>query len=310
MKVLITGGAGYIGSVLTSVLLEKGYSVTVLDNLANCQDSLLYIAHHKNFNFIKGDARNRPLLESVISKFDVIIPLAAVVGAPACDRNPILAETLNFGAIKTLNELRSKQQKIIYPDTNSGYGIGNKDGYCTEDSPLNPLSLYGRTKVQAEKLLLDTGNCLIFRLATVFGVSPRMRIDLLVNDFTYRAMFDRVLVLFEAHFRRNYIHIRDVADTFVYGIEKYDLLKNKPYNVGLSSANLTKLELANKIKEHIPEVTIIQSEIGVDPDKRDYLVSNKRLESTGWMPTRSIDDGIVELKKAYTLINNNRYTNL
>lgn len=310
LKVLITGGAGYIGSVLTPMLLDKGYSVTVLDNLAFRQDSLLGVAHRENFDFVRGDARNRPLVEKLVPKFDVIIPLAAVVGAPACDRNPILAETLNLGAIKMLDGLRSKNQMVLYPDTNSGYGISATDGPCTEDSPLNPISLYGRTKVDAERLLLERGGCIVFRLATVFGVSPRMRIDLLVNDFTWRALTDRVLVLFEAHFRRNYIHIRDVAATFAYGIEHYDALKDRPYNVGLSSANLTKLQLANKIKQHVPEVTIITSEIGSDPDKRDYLVSNARLEATGWMPAYSIDDGIRELLKAYRMLSGWQYTNL
>jgi nucleoside-diphosphate-sugar epimerase len=310
MRILVTGGAGYIGSVLVPVLLDNGHEVTVVDNLTYGQDSLLGVAYHPKFSFIKGDARDQAIIKKALGHVDAVIPLAAVVGAPACDRNPQLAETLNAGAIRMLAGLRSQQQLIVYPNTNSGYGVGSSSDFCTEDSPLNPISLYGRTKVEAESLLLGTGNAVALRLATVFGTSPRMRMDLLVNDLTYRALTDRVLVLFEAHFRRNYIHVRDVAMTFAYALDNYDRMKSRPYNVGLTAANLTKLELAQKIKEYVPSLVIIQSEIGKDPDKRDYIVSNDRLESLGWRPKYSLGDGIRELIKGYSLMNNNKYTNL
>lgn len=309
-KVLITGGAGYIGAVLTPYLLEKKYKVTVLDNLYYRQNSLLGVCHYKDFDFILGDAREESLIRKILPDFDIILPLAALVGAPACERNKILAESLNYGAIELINKYRSKNQILIFPTTNSGYGIGEKDKYCTEETPLRPISLYGRLKVKAEKLLLDSGNVITLRLATIFGMSPRMRIDLLVNNFVYRAVTDRVIVLFEEHFRRNYIHVRDVAMTFYYCIVNYDRLKNEPYNVGLSSANLTKRELAERIKKHVPELTIISSVIGEDPDKRDYIVSNEKLERTGWKPEYTLDDGIVELIKGYKAMSLTQFTNI
>ena len=260
IKVLITGGAGYIGSVLTPYLLEKNFRVTVLDNLFYKQDSLLNICHNPEFEFINGDAGDKNLLQELLSKQDIIIPLACLVGQPLCEKNKELAISTNFDAIRIINKLRSNDQMIIYPTTNSGYGIGDKDNYCTEKSPLNPISLYGRTKVDAEKLLLNAENVITLRLATVFGSSQRMRMDLLVNDFVYRALKDRALVLFEEHFRRNYIHVQDVAMTFYHCINKFSGMKNEPYNVGLSSANLTKRELAEKINEYIPELVIISSE--------------------------------------------------
>lgn len=310
MKVLITGGAGYIGSVLTPYLLKRGHGVTVLDNLYYQQDSLLSVCNNKNFDFIYGDARNEVLLKKIIPQFDIIIPLACLVGAPICEKNKKLAISTNYEAIKLINSLRLNDQWIIYPTTNSGYGIGEKDNYCTEESPLNPISLYGRTKVDAERLLLDAGNAITLRLATVFGISQRMRMDLLVNDFVYRALNDRVLVLFEEHFRRNYIHIQDVTMTFAHCIDNYEKMKNESYNVGLSNANLTKRELGEKIKEHIPELIIISSEIGEDPDKRDYIVSNKKLERTGWKPNKNLDDGIIELIKCYNMLRVNQYSNI
>jgi len=309
MRVLITGGSGYIGSVLTPYLLERGYKVSVLDSLYYNQDSLLSVCSHPNFDFIYGDARNEGLIKDLLPKQDVIIPLAAMVGAPLCNAYPDRAKSLNYGAIKTIDKHRDESQMLIYPTTNSGYGIGDKDKYCTEETPLNPISLYGTTKSDAERLLLDAGNVVTLRLATVFGVSPRMRMDLLVNDFVYRAMTDRSLVLFEQHFRRNYIHIHDIARTYEHCIENFSTMANKPYNVGLSTANLTKRQLAEKIKEHLPSLTIISSEIGEDPDKRDYLVSNEKLEKTGWKPIKDIDDGIRELLQAYQMINPNKYRN-
>jgi len=310
MKVLITGGAGYIGSVLTPYLLRNKHEVTVLDNLYYSQDSLIGVCNHSKFEFINGDASDKKLIKKLLQGHNVIIPLACLVGQPLCDMNKDLAVSTNYDAIKLINDLRSNDQIIIYPTTNSGYGIGKKDNYCTEKSPLSPISLYGKTKVDAEKLILDAGNAITLRLATVFGSSQRMRMDLLVNDFVYKALNERVLVLFEEHFRRNYIHIQDVAMTFAYCIDNYETMKNEPYNVGLSNANLTKRELAEKIKEHIPELVIISSEIGEDPDKRDYLVSNEKLERTGWDPQKSLDDGIIELIKCYAMIKTNKYSNV
>jgi len=310
MKVLITGGAGYIGSVLTPFLLENGFKVTVLDNLYFNQESLIGVCHYPKFEFINGDARDEGLIKKILKNHDVIIPLACLVGQPLCDKNKDLAVSTNYNSIKLINDLRSNDQIIIYPTTNSGYGIGEKDNHCTEKSPLNPISLYGRTKVDAEKLILDAGDSITLRLATVFGSSQRMRMDLLVNDFVYRALNDRVLVLFEEHFRRNYIHIQDVAMTFAHCIYNYEEMKNEPYNAGLSDANLTKRELAEKIKEHIPELVIISSEIGEDPDKRDYIVSNEKLERTGWKPKKNLDDGIIELIKCYNMLKVNKYSNI
>ena len=310
MKILVTGGAGYIGSILTQYLLDKGYQVTVLDNLYYRQESLLGVCSNPEFNFIKGDVRNETLMRELIPQFDVIIPLACLVGAPLCEKNKELAVSTNYEAIKLIDKLRTKNQHIIFPTTNSGYGIGEKDIFCTEESKLKPISLYGKTKVDAERLLLDAGNAITLRLATVFGISQRMRMDLLVNNFVHRALNDRVLVLFEEHFRRNYIHIQDVAMTFAHCIDNYERMKNEPYNVGLSNANLTKRELAEKIKEHLPTLVIISSEIGKDPDKRDYIVSNEKLEKTGWKPMKNLDDGIIELIKCYSMLKINEYSNI
>ena len=309
MKVLITGGAGYIGSVLTPYLLKKGYSVTVLDNLYYKQDSLIGICHHNCFEFLHGDARDEKLLQDIIPKFDIIIPLACLVGAPACDKNRKLAISSNYTSIKSLIKYSSLEQKIIFPTTNSGYGIGMDEEYCTEKSHLNPISLYGKTKVDAEKIILDAGNALSLRLATVFGVSPRMRMDLIVNDFVYKAFSDGYLVLFEEHFKRNFIHIHDVAKTFDFCIDNFDKMLNESFNVGLSSANITKRELAEIIKNHIPDLTIISSEIREDPDKRDYIVSNEKLEKLGWQASKSLDDGIIELIKCYKILKLNNYSN-
>ncbi len=309
-KILITGGAGYIGSILTPFLLGKGYSVTVLDNLIFGQAPLLDCCIYPGFDFIKGDICDDELIRALVPQFDIIIPLAAIVGAPACKLNPTLTRLVNHDAYMFLIKQISPGQKILFPTTNSGYGIGAKDGYCTEESPLNPISEYGKAKVEIEKALLDTGCAVTYRLATVFGLSQRMRMDLLVNDFTYRAFKEGVLILFEEHFRRNYIHIRDVAKAFLYGIEQYDRMKGEPFNVGLSSANLTKRQLAEKIKVYVPGLYIHSAAIGEDPDKRDYLVSNDKIEALGWMPDHSLDDGIVELLKGYKIIKANSYANV
>tara|TARA_A100001015_G_scaffold319632_1_gene443132 strand:- start:6183 stop:7121 length:939 start_codon:yes stop_codon:yes gene_type:complete len=304
MKILITGGAGYIGSRLIEFLFakDKKFKITVLDNLQYTGSSIIQFCSNKNFSFIRGDVSDPKIIKNLLLSHDVIIPLAAIVGAPACDLNPSSAKSTNLDAIKLLVENISSSQKLIYPTTNSGYGIGDLDGYCTEETPLNPISLYGTTKSDAEKIILDSGKGVCFRLATVFGTSPRMRWDLLVNDFCLKAYQDNCLVLFEENFRRNFIHVKDVCNAFFFSLQNYTEMIGETFNLGLSSANLTKRQLAEKIKEHLNNLVIISSEIGIDPDKRDYLVSNEKLENKGWKPEVSIDDGIEELISAARLV--------
>ncbi|MDR3623860.1 MAG: NAD(P)-dependent oxidoreductase [Chlamydiales bacterium] len=309
-KVIVTGGAGYIGSTLVPMLLQKGFHVTVIDNLMYKQLSLLQCCSHPNFHLIKGDVANEPLMQHLLKGADIIIPLAAIVGAPACNMLPSLTQIVNFDAIRLILKHTNEKQKILFPNTNSGYGIGEKSQFCTEESPLNPVSLYGRLKVDIEKELLASKRAVCFRLATVFGVSPRMRLDLLVNDFTFRACHDKAIVLFEEHFKRNFIHVQDVANAFIFAINNYDKMKGEAFNVGLSSANLSKRELCEKIKEHIPKLYIHGAAIGEDPDKRDYIVSNEKLESLGWKPTKTLDDGIKEIIKAYPLLVQSNFNNL
>lgn len=309
-SILVTGGAGYIGSVLVPDLLKSGYKVTVLDNFMYGQNSLLGCCSDKGFDVVRGDVRDEAVLKPLLKNADYIIPLAALVGAPLCNRDKTGAVTINRDAIGLIAKLTSKEQMIIMPTTNSGYGIGQKGVHCTEKSPLNPLTLYGRVKMEAEKIILDRGNSISFRLATVFGVSPRMRIDLLVNDFIYRAVNDRFVVVFEGHFKRNYIHVRDVASVFMHAVENFSVMKDEAYNVGLSDANISKLELCAKIKEHIPDFVYMESQIGQDPDKRDYIVSNEKIEKTGFKPAHSLDMGIRELIKGYKFISNNIYGNV
>lgn len=309
MKIAITGGAGYIGSVLVPELLRLGHEVSVLDNFYFGQASLLDCCADKNFSITRGDARDRQTVEKFIDDADFILPLAALVGFPLCDYDKIAAKSTNLDAILMLLELRKPEQKIIFPCTNSGYGTSDGSIYCTEDTPLVPISLYGTTKVEAERAVLKSGNSLTFRFATVFGASPRMRLDLLVNDFVYRAVNDRTMIIFEGHFKRNFIHIRDVVGAYVHAIKNFDAMKGKAYNCGLSDANLSKVELCEKIKEHIPQFTFFESEYNKDPDKRNYIVSNERLESTGWKPKYSLDDGIEELIKTYSIIKNDSYAN-
>ena len=309
-KVLVTGGAGYIGSVMVPMLLSKGYKVTVIDDFIFNQSSLLDVIHNKNLTVIKDDVRNYNLLKNQVSKHDIIIPLAAVVGAPACKKDLIYSTQLNFEQIKNISNLSSKDQKIIFPVTNSGYGIGQKDIYCDENTPLNPISHYGKTKDDDEKVLLDVGNAVTLRLATVFGSSTRMRTDLLVNDFVYRACKDNFIVLFESHFKRNYIHIRDVSNAFIYSIDNFDKMKGEPYNLGLSEANLSKMELCLKIKEKIKNFNILEAPLAEDPDKRDYIVSNEKIENTGWKPLYTIENGIEELIKLYRFLKVNNYNNV
>ena len=310
MKILVTGGAGYIGSILVPALLREKHIVTVIDDFRYNQSSLLDCCYNTNLKIIRGDVRNRTLMQEHIKNADIIIPLACLVGAPLCDQNPVGARTINYDAVKMILELRYPSQRIIFPTTNSGYGIGQKDKFCTEDTPLKPVSLYGKLKVKIENELLSSGNCITLRLATVFGISPRMRLDLLVNDFVYRAFNDRTVVLFQANFKRNYIHVRDVASSFIHCITNFEKMKNEPYNVGLSSANLSKYELCEKIREVIPDFYPIISEIGEDPDKRDYIVSNEKIEKTGWKPKFSLDKGIKELIKGFQIIKKNKYSNI
>lgn len=310
-KVLITGGAGYLGSVLTEVLLNKGYQVTVLDNLSYKQTSVAPFSYNKNFNFILGDVRNENVLKQLVKDHDIIIPLAAIVGMPACKSNPELTVQVNYEQVKQIAHWASKDQIILLPNTNSQYG--SSTDIITEDSLFKPLSLYAETKCNAEKVLLDSGNGIALRLATVFGMSYRMRMDLLVNDFVYKAVTDNYLVLFESHFIRNYIHIRDIANTFLFMIENYEKCNNNAFNVGLSSANLNKLQLAETIQKYVPDLVIVQNEFKQDADQRNYLVSNLKLESQGWLPTFTLEDGIQELIKGYSLINkfkNKDFTNL
>ena len=309
LNILVTGGAGYIGSILVPELLEKGYRVTVLDNFMYNQNSLLSSCAFENFNVVRGDVRDEAVLKPLLKDADYIIPLAALVGAPLCNSDKIAAVTINRDAVALIVKLTSKEQRIIIPTTNSGYGIGQKGVYCTEETPLNPITLYGRVKMEAEKIVLERGNSISFRLATVFGMSPRMRIDLLVNNFVYRAVYDRFVVVFEGHFKRNYIHIRDVARVFMHAVDNFDKMKDQPYNVGLSEANFSKLELCEKIKMHIPNFVYLESPIGEDPDKRDYIVSNEKIENAGFSPVRSLDIGIKELIKGYRIISNNKYGN-
>ena len=310
MKILITGGAGYIGSVLVPTLVEKDYDVTVIDNFMYKQISLLECCYKKNLTVINGDARDKKLISKHMKNADYIIPIACIVGAPACGRDPIAAKTINFDAIKMILELRNKNQKIIFPTTNSGYGIGQKGIFCTEKTPLKPVSLYGRLKVDIEKEILKAKNSITLRLATVFGMSPRMRLDLLVNDFVYRAVNDRFLILFESHFKRNYIHIRDVVKAFIHCMDNFEEMKNEPYNVGLSSANLSKWELCEEIKKQVKDFYFIEAKVGKDPDKRDYIVSNEKIESTGFKPDYSLQQGIEELVKGYQIIRKNGYSNV
>ncbi|HRY28819.1 MAG TPA: NAD(P)-dependent oxidoreductase [Elusimicrobiota bacterium] len=309
-KILITGGAGYIGSVLTRVLLDNGYRVTVLDAFKFRQPSLLDCCAEPSFEVVRGDCRDERTLKDLLKNADVVIPLAALVGAPLCDRDPIAAETTNQTAVEMLCKQASKDQRILIPTTNSGYGVGEKGKFCTEETPIRPISLYGRTKMAAERAVLEHGNGISFRLATVFGASPRMRVDLLVNDFVYRAVKDRAVVLFEGHFKRNYVHIRDVAGVFLHGLKNFEKMKGKPYNVGLDDANLSKMELCQTIKKILPKFVFIEAPVGEDPDKRDYIVSNARILATGFRPKFSIEDGVRELVKCYKIVQDTSHANV
>lgn len=308
-RILITGGAGYLGSVLVGHLLQRNYSVTVLDSLLYSQPSLLYYCNHPNFAFVSGDVRNEGLMRELLKGHDAIIPLAAIVGMKACDRDPLMTKSVNFEAIALLNRLRSPDQIVISPCTNSGYGTKSGEVYCTEETPLEPISLYGETKVKAEWELLNSPNTISLRLATVFGPSPRMRLDLLVNDFVYRAVTDGFLVIYEKDFKRNYIHIDDVAKCFCFCLEHFDQMKGEAYNVGLNDANLSKAELAEKIKEYVPSLYIHYAEVGSDPDKRNYIVSNDKIKQKGFEAQHSLDEGIQQLLKAYKMLPKGSFRN-
>ena len=302
-KILITGGAGYLGSILTTKLVYLGYDVTVIDILEFNKISLSHLFLKKNFKFINGDVRNKKLMSKELKNNDIIIPLAAMVGAPLCAKYPKKTLDINYKCIKFILSKLKLSQKIIYPNTNSGYGIGDKNKFCDEKSPLKPISLYGRTKVEAEKIILKHKNSIVFRLATVFGYSYRMRTDLLVNFLVNMAVRNKRLTIFEPHFRRNYIHVIDVANAFIFAIENFSRMKGNIYNVGLSDANLTKLQLANQIKKNIKGIKINLLKNKKDPDKRDYFVSNKKIEKLGFIPSVSIEDGIKELKNIYSNFN-------
>ena len=310
MKILVTGGAGYIGSVLVPQLLDEGHEVTVLDSFMYGQASLLDCCHHPRLAIVRGDARDRALVAGALKRADVIFPLACLTGAPLCDRDPVGARSVNLEAVLMVLELRSREQRVIFPNTNSGYGVGEAGAFCTEESPLRPVSLYGRLKVEAEERVLAEPNTLTFRLATVFGVSPRMRLDLLVNDFTYRAVTDGTVVLFEGDFKRNYLHVRDVARAFQHALAGFDAMKGRCYNVGLSDANLSKRELCEEIRKQVPRFWWAEAPIGKDPDQRNYVVSNARIEGTGFKPAVSLEAGIAELIKGYQVVRRAGYANV
>ena len=309
-SILVTGGAGYLGSTMVPDLLASGHKVTVLDNFMFKQTSLNHCAYHPNFSVVKGDIRVESTMASLMKEVDVIIPLAALVGAPLCGLDPVGATTTNHDAIELMLKLLSKEQIVLMPTTNSAYGTGDKDNYCNEESPLRPISQYAIEKVEIEKELMQHPNAISFRLATVFGMSPRMRIDVLVNDFTYRAVNDRFVVLFESHFKRNYIHVRDVSNVFQHALNNHDSMKGEIYNVGLSDANVSKKELCQYIQKQLPEFIFIDEQVGKDPDQRNYIVSNEKIEATGYKQEFSLERGIGELIKGYTMIKNSRYGNI
>jgi len=313
VNILCTGGAGYIGSMLVPALLEDHNKVTVIDTFMYRQTSLNYWCAHKDLTIVKGDVRDWRVMKKYVDVADVVIPLAALVGAPLCAANPDAAKATNYSAIANLAaQIEGTKKIIIMPITNSGYGIGEVGKECTEETPLRPISLYGITKVNAENSLWKCcrDNAISLRLATVFGMSPRMRLDLLVNDFTMRACRDRCVTLFEANFKRNYIHVRDVVRAFLFAIDNFKTMKGQAYNVGLSDANLSKLELCERIKMHVPNFVFHEAAVGEDPDKRNYLVSNEKIEKAGFRPAFSLDDGIRELIKGFSYLNDSRYRNV
>lgn len=309
-KILVTGGAGYLGSIMVPELLAAGHEVTVLDNFMYKQNSLAHVCAHPKFSVVRGDIRAESTVLPLAKKADVIIPLAAYVGAPLCNADPVGATTVNHDGILMMFKNLGRYQKVLMPTTNSAYGTGDEKNFCTEESPLRPISQYAIEKVKIEKALMEHPNAISFRLATVFGMSPRMRIDLLVNDFTYRAVHDRFVVLFEGSFKRNYIHVRDVTRAFMHALENFDRMKGQIYNVGLSDANVSKKELCQAIQKQLPGFVFLDAPVGKDPDQRNYIVSNAKIEATGFKPKYSLDDGIREMIKGYTMIKNTVHGNV
>ncbi|NCD23349.1 MAG: SDR family oxidoreductase [Spartobacteria bacterium] len=307
--VLVTGGAGYLGSILVPTLLARGHAVTVVDNFLYGQTPLLDCCADEKLAIVRGDVRDERLMLPLLKKADVVMPLACLVGAPLCAQKPIEARSINLDAILMLLKNASKAQRFISPTTNSGYGTGQGCVSCTEETPMKPISLYGVLKVELEQALL-AASAVSLRLATVCGVSPRMRLDLLVNDFTYRAVVDRFVVLFEAHFKRNYVHVRDVARAFCHALDHFDAMQGQPYNVGLSDANLSKMELCLEIQKQIPDFTIMEAPIGKDPDQRNYVVSNAKIEATGYRTEVSIQRAIAELIRGYQVVRRNQHANV
>jgi len=310
MRVLVTGGAGYLGSTLVPELLAANHEVTVVDNFMYGQISLNHICSHPKLTILNQDVRRKDVMTNLMKSADAVIPLAAFVGAPLCSKDPLGAMSINHDAMMMMLSIKSSDQWILMPTTNSAYGSGDENNFCTEESPLNPISEYAIEKVKVEESLMNHANVISYRLATVFGMSPRMRLDLLVNDFTYRAVTDGFIVLFESHFKRNYIHVRDVAGAFLHGLENFARMKDQIYNVGLSSANLSKKELCERIKRQVPSCAIVEENIQKDVDQRNYIVSNEKLEQTGWMPHYSIDDGIRELIKGFSYLKKFGHSNI
>lgn len=309
-NILLTGGAGYLGSIMTPALLDAGHKVTVLDNFMFGQSSLNHVCHHSNFQIVKGDIRLKESILPLMKNADIIIPLAAYVGAPICSKDPVGATTVNRDAIMLMINNLGKDQRVLMPTTNSAYGTGDENNFCTEESPLRPISQYAIEKVEIEKHLMEHENAISFRLATVFGMSPRMRLDLLVNDFAYRAVHDRFVLLFEGHFKRNYVHVRDVTRAFIHGIENFSSMKSEIFNVGLSEANISKMGLCEAIKNHLPDFVFPEAELGKDPDQRNYVVSNAKIEATGFSAVHGLDAGIAELVKGFTMLKNTKYGNV
>lgn len=309
-KILVTGGAGYLGSILVPELLHAGHRVTVLDSFMYNQNSLAHVCHQPDFKVVRGDIRVKDVLAPLLKEAEVVIPLAALVGAPLCERDPVGATTVNHDAILMMLDLAGGDQAILMPTTNSAYGTGDENNFCTEESALRPITQYAKEKVEIERTLMKRKRSISFRLATVFGMSPRMRVDLLVNDFTYRAVHDKFIVLFESHFKRNYIHIRDIARVFLHAIDHFDAMKGEIYNVGLSDANISKKELCERIQKQVPGFVFQEAPFKKDSDQRNYIVSNEKIERTGFKPAVSLDAGIEELIKGYTMIRNTRYGNV